>query len=157
MELPRIRSTPSQGTTAHPLMAEDVPLRPLPAAAGFAAGAAAVVAGHVISRAADHPLQDVAAGAIFVIGLTVAVFVVICRHFHTVVTTRTVEGASGPFRVVVPTGSVETAERRPATAWRRLYSTEEVEIRYPLGTGRVVIPSRRAEDLVAALDEETGS
>ena len=57
----------------------------------------------------------------------------------------------------MPTGSVEAAERRPATSWRRLYARDEVAIRYTLGSGLVVLPSRRADELVAAFDEVDGS
>ena len=76
-----------------------------------------------------------------------------CRTYEITVGTARLETGSGPFQQTVPVGAVESTDRRPATAWRRMFADEELVLEVSVGARVVVFPSREPAKILEALSE----
>lgn len=130
--------------TSIPDYHESIPLRAAVRVPGWLASASAVLAGLVVAGAADGLVAELAGPLLVVLGGGVLAALWQCRRYEVTVGTVRIDAGTGPFRVTLATGAVESAFRRRSGRWRRLFADEEVVLR--------VTGARRAEYPVATRD-----
>jgi hypothetical protein len=129
---------------------ERVPLRAVERVRGWLAGSLTLAGGIVLAASVEHAAAEVAGAVAILAGGLFLAALFRCRSHEITIGTKRTDLAVGPFARVVATGAVESAEIRPATSWRRLYSGDEVVLRVSIGPPEVVLPSRTPNEIVAA-------
>jgi hypothetical protein len=96
-------------------------------------------------------VAEAAAACLILIGGTLVVALIRCRHYEVMVGERRIELRLGPFRRTLPTGCVETSTERPATSWRHLYASRELVLSLSVDTRPLIVPTHDPDELRAVL------
>ncbi len=134
-----------------PVHYEASPLKAAVRAAGWPAGAVAIVAGIAAYVKTESGMGEATAALFVFVGCTLVVALVRCRRYEVTVGQRMTELRLGPFRRTLPTGCVEEAAERPASSWRRLYAPRELVLTLSVETRPLVIPTHDPDELRSAL------
>ena len=135
---------------------ESAPLHGAARACGATIAAAGLFSGLGFILVGQGEAAEVAGTLALVLGGLTAFFTVRCQRFETTVGSVRTEVGAGPFRIFFATGAIEHLQQRPATGWRRLFADREVLVEVGSGPGRVLVPSRRPEELIEALRSGAG-
>ncbi len=130
---------------------EAAPLKAPVNTVGWILGVLAVAAGIACYVRAELVAAEAAAMVLTATGGTVLVLLVRCRRYEVMVGKRMVELRLGPFRRMFPTGCVDAATPRRATAWRRLYAASEVVLFSSVATRPFIVPTDDPDVLRSAL------
>jgi regulator of protease activity HflC (stomatin/prohibitin superfamily) len=134
-----------------PLHFEASPLKATVKVVGWMVGVLAIVAGMAGFVRAESAVAEAAAVCLILIGGTLVVALIRCRCYEVTVGERRIELRLGPFRRTLPSGCVENATARPASAWRRLFAPGELVLTLGLETRPVIVPTNDPEELRTAL------
>jgi len=134
-----------------PLHFEASSLKAPVAAAGWLAGVAATVAGIAGFARAGSTAAEAAAACLVLTGCVLVVLLVRCRRYEVTVGRKMLEFRAGPFRRILPAGCVERASPRPATGWRRLFASHELQLTVGVETRPLILPTNDPDDLRVAL------
>ncbi len=98
-------------------------------------------------------LGEILSAIAVVVGGFLLVAMLKCRRYEVTVGTSRIEIGTGPFRDTLASGALESATRRPATGWRRLFAEEEIVLRSEVGRKRdFPVPTRDPDGLLTALE-----
>ena len=120
-------------------------------ALGWPLAALACVGGIWLFVAAGSQILEALAALVVLAGVVLVVGLVRCRRHELTVGERMVELRCGPYRHTLPVGSIEHAEPRPATGWRRLYAGRELVLTTSLDRGPLPVPTLDEAELHRAL------
>jgi hypothetical protein len=140
-----------------PQHCEVVPLKAGVHSLGWLAALGSIASGFAVAAWAPGRLGEIPGSILVILGGVALGAMVGCRRLEVVAGSTRIDLGAGPFHTVVPSGAVESAERRPATGWRRLFADEEILLRVSVGSGEVAIPTRQPSDLLAAIDPNRAS
>ena len=134
-----------------PFHHESVPLRGGAVVLGWVLAVAGIGCGLSLAALARDWPAELLAPCLVVLGGLALVGVVRCRRYEVTLGSTRIDLRAGPFKRIVPSAAVESADRRPATGWRRLFGAEEMVLRVNVGSGKVAVPSRKPADVLGAL------
>jgi hypothetical protein len=112
---------------------ESIPLRPPVRALGWGAAWLAIAGGLVIAAVAEGLVAELLGPLVVTLGGVLLAAVWKCGRYELTLGTARIELGTGPFRDTLATGAVESTRRRPATAWRKLFTDEEVVLHLTIG------------------------
>jgi len=140
------------GSRSIPHHVETLPLRFAPRVVGLLGGAALLALGLVLVRI-ERPWAQIPSALFVATGLITLAALWVFRSCELTVGTKRIQLQCGPLQSIVPTGAIESTQRRPATSWRRWYVDDELALAVSVGDGSAVLPTRDAVKLVEALEQ----
>lgn len=141
------------GDDSIPTHFEALPLRAPWRAAGIGLGVVLLIVGLALAATTDGRLAKNGAPSTAVAGLVLLVGTIRLGRAETTVGTVRVECRVGPFRQMLPSGSIVETTRRAASGWRALFAGDEIRLRSDVVERPIVIPTADPAPLLAALDE----
>jgi len=135
---------------------ESVPLRTALRVLGWTGGVLGILGGFLLAGITDSELAEVAGSLLVVAGGSAVYLTAKCSSYEVTVGTSRLDLWSGPFRRMAPSGAVLSVSRRPASSWRRLFADDELWLRIEERPDEMPVPSRRPEELIAALEAGGG-
>jgi hypothetical protein len=131
---------------------ESMPLRSPVRAFGWTTAVLAIVAGLIIAAVGEGLVAELLGPVVVTLGGVVLAAVWKCGRYELTLGTARIELGTGPFRDTLATGAVASTQRRPATAWRKLFADEEVVLSLTVGRKpEYVVPTRNPDALERAL------
>jgi hypothetical protein len=136
---------------------ESMPLRPPARVLGWSFAVLAIAGGLVVAAVGDGLVAELLGPVVVTVGGVALAAVWQCRKYELTIGTARIETGTGPFRDTLAAGAVASTARRPATAWRKLFSDEEVVLRLAVGRKpEHAVPTRDPAALEAALPPRDG-
>ncbi len=134
-----------------PLHAESIPLGAGPRAAAVAIAAVAIGIGLGIGLGWDGAATKLMSSVLATAGGVMLWLTVRGARCEVTIGSTRIDVRAGLLAATAPTGAVESIERGEATSWRRWYAPEEVRAKISVTPGQIVIPTRKAREVVIAL------
>jgi hypothetical protein len=134
-----------------PLHFEAMPLRTPVLAVGWPAAVLACAAGVGLFVQSTSMTGEALAASLVLVGCSILVALVRCRRYEITVGQRMIDLRVGPFRRILPVGTVEALKAGPATSWRRLFADRELELTLSVNAQKAIVPTNNPDELRAAL------
>jgi hypothetical protein len=134
-----------------PLHFEAAPLKPAVVAVGWPVAILACAAGVLLYARAGSTVVEAAASLLALVGVSLVGGLARCRRYEITLGKRMIELRAGPFRRILPVGTVDAAKAGSATSWRRVFADRELELTLSVSAQKTIVPSNNPDELRAAL------